>query len=272
MITFERTYATYKYLTYGNDSKNRSLIYLVIALDFLPVLIFQALSLKNLQQNQQQEQQLTLAMTSYWAFSGRTLSIVIGLLSIVIATLCTTVLLVNKIWNRYKLRNYDWFNRCKFDLKSRIQLSQNIDTNQSIFCMTLLFLLAFVVTVSIAIPLSMFEVAKNELQDANAIFYVVMVQQLYCLLYIFIYVAASEKMRRKILQKKNLVMSKATMVVASISCNLFKKQNKILPATCVLDQAKDRYFQELVNMWNWMVSGIFIILDSMYSRNLDCVS
>jgi len=241
MISFERTYATYRYLTYGNDQKYRFSIWLVIGLTFLPVFILHALAVQSLISNPQ----LTLAMAS--AYSEKRLSILAGFLSIFAATLCATLLLVNKLWNRNKLKNYDWFNRGRFDLKSRIQLSQNIDTNQSIFWMTLVFLFTFIIVTSKMLFLASFEVS-NELNNVDLIFYGIFLQQLYCLLYIFAYVGSSEKMRQKVylMQKK---MSKSAMVMVPMK-NLFKKPNKVTPKNCVMDQAKDKYFQELGNMWN----------------------
>jgi len=241
MISFERTYATYRYLTYGNDQKYRFSIWLVIGLTCLPVFILHALAVQSLISNPQ----LTLAMAS--ALSGQTLSIIGGFLSLSIITLCTIVLLVNKLWNRHKLRNYDWFNRGKFYLKSRIQLSQNIDTNQSIFWMTLLFLFTFLIASSIMTLLSSFDVSNN-LHNVDRIFYAILVQQLYCFLYIFVYVGSSEKMRKK----RNLLKKKPKLSIFFLVKieNLFKKQSKVLPVNRALDQAKDRYFQELGNMWN----------------------
>jgi len=236
ITSFERAYATYKFKIYNGSSKNRYLIMILVG-NFLSGSCFHILSMQGLKS----DQSMTIWVGSI--FSSQTISIIGGVASIFISTLCSIVVSVNKIWNHRKLKNYQWFNRGQFDLKSRIQLSQNIDTNQSIFWMTLVFLLTFVVVVSISLyPVLIFK-SYDLVDSINTIFYSVVGQQMYCLLYIFAYVFGSDKLRSKILARrfnwKNFMkIRKATT------------EHQVVPMAKIKSIATKKYIVDLKNVWN----------------------
>jgi len=243
MISIERTYATYKYSTYGKRWKN-TIIYcimwtLILMYNLVSVGFFQILSLKSLTDSHKK----IICMGS--TFSSQTFSIIGGFLSMFVASLCVAIVSTNKIWNDQKLKNYQWFNRGQFDLRSRLQLSQNTDTNQSIFFMTLIFLVTFIaVTSSSLVPLifpSINILASSYYSDDNNLkLYAVIFQQLYCLLYLFAYIFGSEQMRKQIFNRQRPIVKYLLRV----------RKKKIKPQGFELVQAKDKYFKDLENMWN----------------------
>jgi len=64
--------------------------------------------------------------------------------------ICAGFSLVNKTWNGRKLKRFVWLNRGRFNLKSRIQLYNNVDTNQSIFCTSLVLFCSLTMLVTVA--------------------------------------------------------------------------------------------------------------------------
>jgi len=246
-ISIERSYATYKFSKYSADVSIKFYIIALIFGSFAAVSGFQVYSLFSLKSDREN---YTLCIGSVFSSSSVIFYSCIG--SIVVACFCAITVTVNKIWNQHKLKNYQWFNQGRFDLRSRLQLSQNIDTNQSIFCMSLVFLLTFVSVIGCLLVWMLFMDKTDMLNNVNILFYGVFGQQIYCILYIVAFVLGSEKMRNDMHKKllKNVTVQEKLTKFRKLWIRL-KRVRKIQPKPLIfMSDRGNKYFTELNQMWN----------------------
>jgi len=138
-VMLERCYASIMYLKYFDVSKTRySVLAVLIAIvsNLIDTFMTQkSIAWSSIRGNDQ------LELICFDQDDGSSSNIVLRLtISLCIDLVCISACCINFLVNRYRLKNLLWYNQSQFNLKTRIQLSENIIKNKSILAKFLTFL------------------------------------------------------------------------------------------------------------------------------------
>jgi len=157
--------------------------------------------------------------------------------------LCSLITLVNKLYNSYKLRQILWFNQSQFSFRNRVQLSNNIDTNRSMFLLACTFFICYSLIIVVSVSRTRQPGDHESLIDFIRFqSYSVSAQEMYCTLNVLAFFLAKES-KRAILWAK--LMKMWQMVIIKCCC-----KQKVHPRVEVEAKVTKRYFQDLNHMWD----------------------
>jgi len=240
-ISIERCIASYRFETYFDV---KLYIYAVLAI-FLALVGISILEIRSL--NSLKSYNFPTVCISAVA-AGESTALFNFICLTFFAFLCAILMFCNKLWNGWMLQKFCWYNRGKFNLRSRFQLYNNIEVDGSIFMMIFWFFL----TISTLVVFSVFLRWKHANQNSvvtmatvSNMRFAIFVQQLYFLFYIVAYFLGSRDFRRRKAREK---INKWLHWLMDRNC-FHSKVDPHIVSTAAQDDHTKKYFQELHDLW-----------------------